>query len=153
DLTAQISGVCGFISVQRCFRLPQALRGSIGITLVEEEPGTDNTESWSCTQSRVGQRFTPDRYGLKLTAGDHSRSNTRDQFRGLLVCAGRKRMADGLVQQAFPLQPDARAPMYERGVGDARAEDLALAHGVGEEMVIAIPAAFVVQGDQEHVVA
>jgi hypothetical protein len=58
-------------------------------------------------------------------------------------------MPHRVVQQPLLFQPQAGTPMQEWDARNRRF--LALAQGIGEEMVIAIPVALVVQGDQEHV--
>jgi hypothetical protein len=61
-------------------------------------------------------------------------------------------VADRLGAVALPLEPVARPPVKD-GRGVRVLVEQARPEGVGEELVVAVPAAPVVESDQEHVAA
>jgi hypothetical protein len=132
--------------------VPQPRLDALQLAADQECPGIPNAQHGPDPDQLIGERLEPaTRRGL-LSSLAHGRDRKLNQVGRALKVLGAQRVADRLRRIAVVLVPLARPPMKLRDavgllVRQARPKN------VGEELVVAIPAAAEVERDQEQVAA
>ena len=128
--------------------------GIDAVELAGRHEGADISDGQhrSALHQLAGKRLEPAAQGRLLSSLPHRGARQLDQVRRPLEVLGRQRVADGFGPIAVLLIPLARPPVQVRG-GVGLLVQQARSQHVGEQVVIPIPLATVVERDQEEVPA
>ena len=139
--------------VQPPLGVPQAGLDALELAAHQQRPAYPTLSTGRTRTSSSGSASSqPTQRGLLPAPGAVAGTAELDQVRRSLEVLGGQRVADRLGRLAVLLVPRARPPVQVRHLVGLLVQQARLQH-VGEEVVVAIPLAAVVERDQEQVAA
>ena len=134
--------------VQPPLGVSQSGLNALELTARQQRPGKVHAEHGPAADHLVGDHLKPALHRGFLPGPAHGRDRQLNQVRRAPEIPGGQRVPDGLGRLAAALVPRARPPVQVRHLAGLLVEQPRIQH-VGEELVVAIPPAAVIERDQD----